>query len=386
MSTISKMFRLNKQSYLFNLDKYNLRMYSFRLLLYVTALSVIGVLVINSAADGFAAKQAMGLVMGLVVAVGLSLVDYNFIAKHALLLYVFNILLLGAVRVFGTSINGARRWFSLGPFGTLQPSEFSKVLMILIFAWLINSRRDKMDRPFEVLKITLLYAIPTGLVLIEPDLSTTIVFLFIFCVLMFVGGLSYRIIGVLAIVFVPLGIFLLWYVQQPGQILLQDYQLERVLSFINPSEYLLSTYNQQYNSIMAIGSGLLTGKGLNNNTITSVKGGNFISEPQTDFIFAIVGEELGFIGGCIVLGLILLIIIECINIARNAHDMTGRLIAASVSSMLAFQSFINIGVATGIIPNTGIPLPFVSYGLSSLTSSFICIGLVLNVGLQRNRR
>ena len=203
---------------------------------------------------------------------------------------------------------------------------------------------------------------------------------------MFVGGLSYKIIGVLAIILVPLGIFLLWYVQQPGQVLLADYQLERVLSFINPSEYLLTTYNQQFNSIMAIGSGLLTGKGLNNNTITSVKGGNFISEPQTDFIFAIVGEELGFIGGCIVIGLILLIILECINIARNAHDLTGRLIAASVSSMLAFQSFINIGVATGIIPNTGIPLPFVSYGLSSLTSSFICIGLVLNVGLQRNRR
>ena len=126
---------------------------------------------------------------------------------------------------------------------------------------------------------------------------------------------------------------------------------------------------------------MLTGKGLNNNTITSVKGGNFISEPQTDFIFAVVGEELGFIGSCVVLGLLLLIILECLH-----RDMKGRLIASGTAGILIFQTFVNVSVATGMLPNTGLPLPFVSYGLSSLLSNYICIGLVLNVGLQRNRR
>ena len=185
---------------------------------------------------------------------------------------------------------------------------------------------------------------------------------------------------------IPLGAFIIWYVQQPFQILLRGYQLNRIMSFLHPSKFLLTTGNQQYNSIMAIGSGMLTGKGLNNNTFTSVKGGNFISEPQTDFIFAVVGEELGFLGCCLVIGLLLLIVIECLKIAANARDIRGRMIAAGTAGIISFQSFVNIGVATGLIPNTGLPLPFVSYGLSSLLSNFICIGLVLNVGLQRNRR
>ena len=146
------------------------------------------------------------------------------------------------------------------------------------------------------------------------------------------------------------------------------------------------TYYQQYNSIMAIGSGMLTGKGLNNNTITSVKGGDFISEPQTDFIFAVLGEELGFVGCCIVLALLFLIVIRCLVIAKNASNGTGRLIAVGVAAVIIFQTFVNVGVATGIIPNTGLTLPFVSYGLSSLLSNYMMIGLVLNVGLQRNRR
>ena len=158
------------------------------------------------------------------------------------------------------------------------------------------------------------------------------------------------------------------------------------MTFLNPSEYLLTTYAQQYNSVMAIGSGMLTGKGLNNNTLTSVKGGDFISEPQTDFIFAVLGEELGFVGSCVVIGLLLFIVIECLLIAKDAADMTGRLIACGVAAIISFQAFVNIGVATAILPNTGLPLPFVSYGLSSLLSNFIGIGLVLNVGLQRNRR
>ena len=160
--------------------------------------------------------------------------------------------------------------------------------MLIIFAHLISEQKEKINSLATILRIGILYMIPMFLVAWEPDLSTTMVFAFLFCTLMFVGGISYKIIGAILGAALPLGGILIWYIQQPGQILLHDYQLNRVLSFLNPSDYLLTTYNQQYNSIMAIGSGMLTGKGLDNNTITSVKGGNFISEPQTDFIFAVV--------------------------------------------------------------------------------------------------
>ncbi len=365
---------------------YNPRMYNYRLLIYVMILGILGIMVINSAADGYARKQLIGFVGGGIIMIFFSLIDYNYIAKFDWFLYTMNIVILIAVKFFGINVNGATRWFRLGSFGTLQPSELSKVIVLIVFSHFINEHKDKINSPGTIIRTFFLYIIPMGLIYIEPDMSTTLVFAFLFCVLMFSAGLSWKIIGGILGVLLPAGGLLIWYIQQPGQILLKSYQLDRIMSFLHPSDYLLTTYNQQYNSIMAIGSGMLTGKGLNNNTITSVKGGNFISEPQTDFIFAIVGEELGFIGCCIVIGLIILIIIECLQIAKDARDMTGRLIACGVSGIIAFQTFVNIGVATGILPNTGLPLPFVSYGLSSLLSNCLCIGLVLNVGLQRNRR
>ena len=148
----------------------------------------------------------------------------------------------------------------------------------------------------------------------------------------------------------------------------------------------MTTFTQQFNSVMAIGSGMLTGKGLNSNTLTSMKRGHFISEPQTDFIFAVIGEELGFAGSCVIIILLLAAVIECLYIAREASDMTGRLIAVGTASVIGFQTFVNIGVATALLPNTGLPLPFISYGLSSYTSLMMGVALVLNVGLQQNRR
>lgn len=135
--------------------------------------------------------------------------------------------------------------------------------------------------------------------------------------------------------------------------------------------------------MMAIGSGGLFGKGLNNTTFESVKNGHFLSEAQTDFIFAVVGEELGFAGAIVILGLTMTMIVVCLNIARQAKDLSGRLICCGYAALLAFQTFINVCVATGMMPNTGIPFPFVSYGLSSLLAMFIGLGIVLNVGLQR---
>lgn len=228
----------------------------------------------------------------------------------------------------------------------------------------------------------MLILIPLALIYEEPNLSTTICTAVLFCVLMYVGGLSYKFIGTVLLITVPVAVILLSLVVQPDQNILDDYQQKRILAWLNPEEYASDEAYQQNNSVMAIGSGQLTGKGLNNNTTTSVKNGNFILEPQTDFIFAIVGEELGFVGCCIVIALLLLIVIQCILIGIRAQDTTGRIICCGVGALIGIQSFINIAVATQIFPNTGIPLPFVSYGLTSLWSMYLGIGLVLNVGLQ----
>ena len=375
--------RLYPRLHLFN---YNMKQYNFRLVILVIAASILGILVINSAADGFASRQIFGFIVGFIALVIVSLIDYNFILNFQWPLYFFGILMLLAVLLFGVTVNNARRWFSLGPLGTIQPSEFCKIIMILFLAKLVADHRDSISRLRTLLWFGLLYMIPVFLIYREPNLSTTLVYIFLFIVMVFVGGLSYRFIGKVLLCIVPVGAFLVWYIQQPFQILLHGYQLNRILAFLNPEAYQLTTANQQYNSVMAIGSGMLAGKGLNNNTITSVKGGNFISEQQTDFIFSVVGEELGFIGSCITIILLALIVFECFRVAQNATSMTGRLIAAGVGSMIGFQTFVNIGVATGLLPNTGLPLPFISYGLSALLSNMIGIGLVINIGLQRSRR
>ena len=148
----------------------------------------------------------------------------------------------------------------IGPFGTFQPSELSKVIMLIIFAHLISEQKEKINSLATILRIGILYVIPMFLVAWEPDLSTTMVFAFLFCTLMFVGGISYKIIGAILGAALPLGGILIWYIQQPGQILLHDYQLNRVLSFLNPSDYLLTTYNQQYNSIMRSAQVCYTGR------------------------------------------------------------------------------------------------------------------------------
>ena len=229
-----------------------------------------------------------------------------------------------------------------------------------------------------------LLGVPLLLIYREPDLSTTIVTAATFCVIIFVAGLSFKIIGGILLVAIPSVILFFSIIMRPGQTLLKDYQLNRIMAWLRPAEYTEQAYQQQ-NSIIAIGSGQLYGKGLNNNMVSSVKGGNFIAEPQTDFIFAVAGEELGFLGCCLIVILELLIVLECIRIGRRARDMAGTLFCCGLASLIMLQSFLNISVATGLMPNTGITLPFVSYGVTSLMSLCIGIGIVINIGLQGRR-
>ena len=271
----------------------------------------------------------------------------------------------------------------VGPLG--QPSEFVKIGLILILANFLSRNRDKINEPKTLGMTALICVLPVGMVYLQPNLSTTIVICFMILCMVYVAGISYKWIAGAVAVGVP-GFAALIYLSLQGFIpFLQKYQAQRIMGKIFHSSSEFTDLNrQQDNSMMAIGSGQLRGKGLFNNTLSSVKNGNFLSEEQTDFIFAVIGEELGFVGGVAVIALYALLVYECLWIAARAKDTAGRLIASGMAALLAFQSFANIAVATGIFPNTGLPLPFISSGLSSLLSMFIGMGVVLNVGLQRN--
>ena len=362
---------------------YKLKNYRFGLVALVLVLSIIGILVVGSANESYQSKQIFGVVIGLVVMAIVSLIDYVWITNFYWILYGMSVFMLAIVLIpgIGVYVNGARRWINLG-FTNFQPSELAKILLIIFFAKFIMKHEEDLSEKQTILKAVVLIAIPLALILKEPNLSTTICTATLFCFLMYVGGLSYRFIGTVLLITIPVAVIFLSIVVQPNQKLLDNYQQKRILAWLEPEKYASDEAYQQNNSVMAIGSGQLTGKGLNNNTTTSVKNGNFILEPQTDFIFAIVGEELGFVGCCLIIALLLLIVIDCILIGTHAQDTAGKIICCGVGSLIGIQTFINVAVATQIFPNTGIPLPFVSYGLTSLVSLYLGIGLVLNIGLQ----
>lgn len=367
------------------LKRYRVRDYDFKLVFMLIAISIVGILAISSANEEYRSRQIIGLVLGLFVMVVLSLFDYHVFLRFYWVVYFVNLALLVLVHFFGDTTNNAQRWITIAGI-RFQPSETAKILLILFYAQYIMKHKEHFNT-FRNLAIMVLLFIPQWVLIYkQPDLSTSIMMIVIFCILLYIGGLSYKVIfGAFAII-IPLGVIFLSLVLQEDQNLIKDYQQNRIMAWLHPDEYENAEGYQQTNSKIAIGSGQLFGKGLNNNEIASVKNGNFISEPQTDFIFAIIGEELGFIGGCIVVVLSSLISLDCIFAARRASDLGGVIICTGMAALVGFQSFFNISVATGIIPNTGLPLPFVSYGLTSLVSLFMGMGFVLNVRLQGVRK
>lgn len=362
-------------------QRYSLRDYKFSLVVLVLAISVIGIFMVRSARPEYMTRQILGVILGVTVMVVISLIDYNWVLNFYWLLYGINLILLIAVLLIGTSSHGATRWLDLG-FVQFQPSDLAKILTILFFARFLMDREESIKSPKTILQAVVLILPTLALIVMQPNLSTTICVAALFCALLYIAGLSYKIVGPALLILIPAVIIFLTIAVQPNQRLLKPYQQKRILAWLEPEKYADDEAYQQMNSIMAIGSGQLTGKGLNNNTTTSVKNGNYILEPQTDFIFAIVGEELGFVGCCIVIVLLLLIVVQCIMVGMRAQDIAGRIICCGIGAQIGIQAFINVSVATGIFPNTGIPLPFVSYGLTSLVSMYMGIGFVLNVGLQ----
>ena len=371
-------------------EDYNIRNYQFGLVIFVTILSVFGAFMVGSARAGLFERQLMGVAIGFVAMIIVSLIDYKVVLKYSWFFFVASTLLLAIVLLFGVEVNGARRWLRIGseanPILQFQPSDIAQIVIIIFFAYFFMRFQRSINKLRTILASGILLGPSLFFIYRQPNLSNAITLVIVFCLMLFMAGLSYKIIGLVAAVVIPLFVVFLLIVVQPNQTLLADYQQDRILAWLNPEDFAQTDAYQQLNSVMAIGSGQLTGKGFNNDAPTSLKNSNLVPEPHNDFIFAIVGEELGFIGCSIVIILLLLIVLTCLLIGIRANDLAGRLICGGMAALIAIQAFINIGVATFMIPNTGISLPFVSYGLTSIISLYIGIGFVLNVGLQPSKQ
>ena len=278
----------------------------------------------------------------------------------------------------GSEINGAHSWIVVGGGFQVQPSEFAKVALVVGMAMILGEKRDNEADPRDgdVLLVLAMAAVPMALILLQPDFGTMMVFVF-------------TILGVLAVSGAPralgragwssLGVLAGWGILHFH--LLKDYQEERLTAFANPEADPATTGYNVNQAKIAIGSGRVTGKGLFQGTQTN---GEFIPEQQTDFVFTVAGEELGFVGAGSILLLLGMILWRGTRIAVNAGDMFGTLVAAGVVSWFAFQSFVNIGMTLGIMPVTGLPLPFVSYGGSAMFANFMAVGLLCNVKMRSN--
>ena len=325
--------------------RFRLRDYDFKLVLMILALSFIGVMTIGSAEPSLRSKQLFGVIAGACLMIIISFLNYSWVIKFYWLMYLLNIGLLLSVQFFGSTGGGAQRWLEIGGF-RFQPSETAKILLILFFAQFIMKYKERLNTLPVLIGCVVLILIPWFLIFNQPDLSTSVVLLVLFCVIMFVGGISWKlVIGAVAVA-IPALALMIALVLQPDSELLKGFQVNRIMAFVNPDEYADSLAYQQLNSITAIASGKLDGKGYQNNKITSVKNANFLSEAQTDFIFAVIGEEFGFKGCLVVIFLVMGIPINCISIARKSKDTAGAIIAAGMGGLIAFQGFFKIGDAT----------------------------------------
>ncbi len=359
---------------------YRFKNYNFRLVAFVVALTIYGIMIIGSANKDYQNKQIIGMVLGVIVMVIVSMIDYSMVLSFSYLLYALAVLALLAIKTpLGYSSHEATRWIRIGGL-QFQPSEMAKVFLILFFSAYLMKYAQSLNNRKRILITAFLAMIPLLGILMEPDLSTTVVTFMVIFTMLFYAGFSGRLtaalvglgaFGSLAVIFLTL--------HSNG--VLQGYQNERIAAWLSPDKYPASSMQQQ-NSIMAIGSGMLFGKGLTSTGADSVKSGNYIPEPHTDFIFAVTGEETGFVGTVIMVILIFGIVFECMRTAKKAKDLAGQLICVGMASLVAYQAFVNISVVTGLMPNTGLTLPFVSYGLTSLVTLYFGIGFVLNVSLQ----
>jgi rod shape determining protein RodA len=360
------------------------RLSSFRdfdwvLLGFVLLLSVISVLEIKSATlmtkfRGFDHKQIGFLLVGLLLMFLISMIDYHRLIDIAPYAYGVGLVSLVAVKLVGQKVLGARRWIRIGSFH-FQPSEWIKLILIVAVARYFWTTAGRELSWTDIGKVFALVCIPMGLVLIQPDLGTSLTYLPILLCGLLLGGLRLRQAGILLLAFA----LLLAGVLGSGK-RLKPYQQARINAFLNPDSDPKGSGYQIRQSLIAVGSGGIWGQGTNKGTQTQ---GDFLPIPYTDFIFAAFSEEHGFVGALGVLLLYFLILMRLIQNAQTASDLPGAFIIMGVVAVITFQIAVNVGMVVGLMPVTGIPLPLMSYGGSSILFTFLALGIVMNVRMRR---
>lgn len=352
----------------------------YPILIAVVLITIVSVLIISSATHArapggsfhTAKMQIAWFAIGLVLMVVVMSIDYHSFAHWSNIIYVLNILALLLVILKGEEGGGAQRWLNLGPL-RLQPSEFAKLAIIISLSRHLEKKKD-LKSIQDLLSVFLHIAAPTLLIYKQPDLGTSLVLTAMAFGMMFIAGLSYKLLaGIVAVGILSLPV--LWKILSP-------YQRDRILVFINPYLDPLGKGYHVIQSKIAIGSGKLLGKGLFQGTQNQL---DFLPVKHTDFIFAVLGEEWGFIGGLVLFALYFILLYYTIRVAFKARDLLGTYMVIGVVSMWTFQILVNIGMNIGIMPVTGIPLPFMSYGGSSFLMNMMAVGLVLNVGMRRQK-
>ena len=359
-----------------------LRRMDFTLLMAALGIIIMSLVIIGSATHintpgeeryYFVQRQGIFTILNIAAAAFFMNFDYKMLQGYGKKLYIFNLVMLLAVMLVGQSALGAQRWISIGPI-SIQPSEFSKLIMIVCLASVLEERVGKLNTLDDLLPVAAYMGVPFLLVLKQPDLGTSLVFMAIFFGMAFVSGIRLKLLfGIFGAGIAAMPI--LWH-------FLKDYQKMRIMVFMDPNVDPLGSGYHIIQSKIAIGSGMLFGKGLFEGTQSQL---NFLPENHTDFIFAVVGEELGFIGCVCLLLLYLVVLWRGVQIAKDAGDVFGRLLAVGITSMFAFHILVNVGMTMGIMPVTGIPLPLMSYGVSSLTTNIMAIAILMNIQLRKQK-
>lgn len=367
-----------------------IKQFDFPFFIAVLILSIIGILVLMSAIQGMPSwqstwlKQVLCLVIGIILALTISTLDYKDFKTLGILIYMVSMAMLVLVLLTGEEVNGSKSWLSMPVIGRFQPSELAKVAFVLVIPMFFERIKEGIHVRKNLIKVVIYAAAPVILVFLQRDVGTALVFVFSFVVMLFVFGVPYRYF------FIAIGTFavsapFLWL------FILPDHIKGRIQTFLNPELDLQGKGLQVYRSKMTIGSGQLFGKGLfhglqTQNSGPVIQSSSFkVPFKQNDFIFSVVGEELGFIGSAIVIALIIFILFRCLYIAANSRDDYGAFIVSAIAAIFAFHFIENIGMCIGVLPVTGIPLPFMSQGGSALITNYMSVGVLLSVSMRRKR-
>lgn len=363
---------------MFNLKKKDLKELDLMLLFATIALSVIGLVVLYSAYGGNIKPiltQLFATILGLIIILVLCTIDLDFIKRSYLGVYGVMIALLLLTLVFGRGLDewGAKSWVYIGSF-SFQPSEIAKVGIIFSLAAFLDKHKFDINDKLTLLKVIAMAGLPIGLILLQPDFGTAMVYVFFVSAMIFIGGISWKWIGIFAGIAAIVGFFVLTN--------LSGYRLDRIENFLDPSRDTSGSNWQQQQGLIAIGSGMLTGRGYLKGSQSQY---GYIPEKETDFIFSVLAEELGFLGAIIVIALFAIVIMRLVIIAKSSRNTFITIMLTGIAGLLFIHIFENIAMTIGLMPVTGIPLPFFSYGGTFQLISLINIGLALSASMQKKQ-